>query len=251
MQCSDAADLVSASIDGELTGERQQAAEVHLASCADCRALADDYRRIGRQLTDGYEPAPHHLADKIIARLAAEEAATPIVRRADWQGWMRRVAVLLLACALSVVAGWHLARLSAENVRLEHDVVAAHARSLLQDSPVQVASSDRHTVKPWFAGRLDFSPAVKDLAAEGFVLIGGRLDIVGDRRIAAVIYKRRQHVINVFMWPASAGPGLESTGATRASLKGYNVIGWTSDGLIYWAVSDLNAAELGELQKLL
>jgi anti-sigma factor RsiW len=115
----------------------------------------------------------------------------------------------------------------------------------------QVASSDRHTVKPWFAGRLDFSPAVKDLAAEGFELTGGRLDIVGDRRIAALVYKRRQHIINVFMWPASAGLGLESTGAMRASLRGYNVLTWTSDGLTYWAVSDLNAAELGELQKLL
>jgi len=242
---------VSASIDGELTGERQQAVAAHLVSCAGCTALASDYRRIGRQLTDGYEPAPPHLADKIIGRLAAEEAATPVARSVDWRRWARQAAVLLVACGLSALATWHLVALSTQNGRLERDVVASHVRSLLHDSPVQVASSDRHTVKPWFAGRLDFSPAVKDLAAEGFELTGGRLDIVGDRRIAALVYKRRQHIINVFMWPASAGLGLESTGAMRASLRGYNVLTWTSDGLTYWAVSDLNAAELGELQKLL
>jgi anti-sigma factor RsiW len=251
MQCADAAELVSASIDGELAGERLQAAAAHLASCADCTALADDYRRIGRQLSDGYEPAPPHLADKIAARLATEEAATRVAGSVDWRRRARQAAVLLMACALSALATWHLARLSSQNAGLERDVVAAHVRSLLQDSPVQVASSDRHTVKPWFAGRLDFSPPVKDLAAEGFELTGGRLDIVGDRRIAAVIYQRRQHVINVFIWPTAAGPGLESAGAMRASLKGYNVLSWTSEGLTYWAVSDLNAAELGELQKLL
>ena len=96
-------------------------------------------------------------------------------------------------------------------------------------------------MKPWFAGRIDFSPAVKDLAADGFALSGGRLDLVGDRRIAAVVYKRRQHVINVFMWPAS---GLEMGGPKLAALKGYNALTWTAGGLTYWAVSDLNAAEL-------
>jgi anti-sigma factor RsiW len=95
---------------------------------------------------------------------------------------------------------------------------------------------------------LDFAPAVKDLAAEGYPLVGGRLDLLGDRRIAAVVYKRRQHVINVFMWP-SAGP--ENAEPRLAALKGYNALTWTTAGITYWAVSDLNAAELGDLQKLL
>jgi anti-sigma factor RsiW len=248
MQCNDAAELVSASIDGELAGERKDAVAAHLASCATCRTLADDYRRIGRQLTDGYEPAPAHLADKIRMRLAAEEASTRVPRPIEWRRWARQAAVLLLACGLSALVAWHLAQRSVQSAGLERDVVAAHVRSLLQDSPVQVASADGHTVKPWFAGRIDFSPAVKGLAADGFALSGGRLDLGGDRRIAAVVYKRRQHVINVFMWPAL---GLEMGGPKLAALKGYNALTWTAGGLTYWAVSDLNAAELGELQKLL
>jgi anti-sigma factor RsiW len=248
MQCRDAAEFVSASIDGEAAGERQRAVAMHVASCPVCTALADDYRRIGRQLAGGYEPAPADLADKIRSRLAAEDAAPRVARHLDWSRWARQAAVLLLASGLSALAAWHLTLSSTRNASLERDVVAAHVRSLLQDSTTQIASSDRHTVKPWFAGRVDFAPAVKDLTAEGFALIGGRLDVIGDRRIAAVVYKRRQHVINVFMWPAA---GLENAGPRLAVHKGYNALTWASGGLSYWAVSDLNAAELGELQKLL
>ncbi len=248
MQCRDAAEFVSAFVDGEVADEGQRAAAAHIASCPTCSALADDYRAIGRQLADGYQPAPAHLADKIRARLAAEDAGTRNTRRPDWHRWARQAAVLLLASGLSALVAWPLTQLSAQTAGLERDVVAAHVRSLLQDSTTQVASSDRHTVRPWFAGRVDFAPAVKDLTAEGFPLTGGRLDLIGDRRIAAVVYKRRQHVINVFIWPAA---GLESSSPKLAVLKGYNALTWTTGGLTYWAVSDLNAAELGELQKLL
>ena len=131
---------------------------------------------------------------------------------------------------------------------LERDVLAAHVRSLLQDSPTQVASSEAHTVKPWFAGRLEFAPSVKDLAAEGFPLAGARLDYIGERRVAALVYRRRLHVVNVFVWPAA--DAADST-PRALTLRGYNLLTWSRGGIAYWAISDLNMAELQRLQALL
>ena len=132
--------------------------------------------------------------------------------------------------------------------RFEHDVLAAHMRALLQESPTEVASADTHWIKPWFSGRLDFSPSVADLSAEGFVLLGARLDYVGDRRVGVLVYRRRQHSIDVFVWPNSAG----NHGAGRVAMrKGYTLVTWTRQGLTYWAISDLDAGELNTLQRLL
>ena len=118
-------------------------------------------------------------------------------------------------------------------------------RSLLQESPIQVASSEAHTDKPWFAGRLEFAPSVKDLTAEGFPLAGARLDYIGDRRVAALVYHRRLHVVNVFEWPATDG----ADSAPRDFVhKGYNVVSWGKGGIAYWAISDLNIGELRLLQ---
>jgi anti-sigma factor RsiW len=131
---------------------------------------------------------------------------------------------------------------------LEREIVSAHVRSLLQESPIQVASSDTHAVKPWFNGRVDFSPPVKDLTAEGYPLVGGRVDYIGERRVAALVYRRHRHVVNVFLWPSG------NTGEVAArsdAFKGYNVLVWTSDDITYWAVSDLPGDELRQLQTFL
>ena len=249
MQCRDARELVSAFMDGEIADRRQHAVEMHVALCPVCKELADDYRRIGEQLGAGHEPAPAGLVEKIRARLTAAEAvAAPQTWRPDWRRWGRQAAVLLLATGLSALVTWQLAQRSAQNAALERDVVTAHVRSLLQENPTQIASSDRHVVKPWLSGRLDFAPAVKELAAEGYPLLGGRLDLIDGRRVAAVVYKRRQHIINVFSWPSA---GFDGIGRQVAALKGYNALTWTAGSMTYWAVSDLNAAELSELQKLL
>jgi hypothetical protein len=108
--------------------------------------------------------------------------------------------MLAASCALSVFLTWSFMTSTGQANRLEQELLTAHFRSLLHDSPIQVASSDAHNVKPWFAGRVDFAPDVKDLTVEGFPLLGGRLDYVGERRVGALVYRRRLHIVNVFMW---------------------------------------------------
>ena len=163
-------------------------------------------------------------------------------------GWMRRAAALIAVAALSSTLTFALTRSMDANARLQAEVVSAHIRSLLADSPIQIASSDQHTVKPWFNGRIDFAPEVKDLAAEGFALAGGRLDYVGGRRVGSLVYKRRLHVVNVFMWPAATG---EPAAPRFAASNGFNTAQWSRNGVVYWAISDLNAGELQQLPSLM
>ena len=259
MQCDIARDLVGAYVDGELSGAERQAMAEHIASCPTCAAEADALRRVGEQLrVMGRAAVPVGLSDRIRSQLAQEPiTAMPATAVKQWNsGALRQMAAVLAACVLSSALTWGAMTSGAltgrgvatATVRIEHDVVAAHIRSLLQDSPIQVASSDSHTVKPWFTGRIDFAPEVRDFASDGFPLIGGRIDYIGDRRVGAVVYKRNLHVVNVFLWPAAAA---EPAIGQRHVAKGYNVLSWSKDGLAYWAISDLNLEDLKKLQSLL
>jgi anti-sigma factor RsiW len=159
--------------------------------------------------------------------------------------WLGLAAALVLTAA----SAWTLGRRGgAVGGGEEASLLSAHLRSLTPNHLTEVASSDRHTVKPWFAGKLDFSPPVADPKDAGFPLVGGRVDYVGGRPAAALVYTRRNHVINVFVQPIPAG---ESPRPGTTERQGYHIVQWASSGMWFCAVSDLNAPELGQLRDLL
>jgi anti-sigma factor RsiW len=250
MQCDEAQELIGAVVDDTSADQKIEAARAHASTCASCGEALADFRRLSRELRGmGREAVPASLEERVRATLRAETGQAPTMAALRHHPLLRQAAVLVLACVLSALLTFAVVmRQSGQEVRLEQDVVSAHIRSLLQDSPFQVASSDPHSVRPWFNGRVDYAPAVKDLATEGYPLAGGRLDYVGGRRVGALVYKRRLHLISVFLWPS---PGPDESAPRTLQINGYNVVTWNRAGLTWWAVSDLGAAELLQLQSLL
>jgi len=252
MQCDRARELIGAHIDEELGRDDRASVASHIKSCAVCTTLAGDIRRTSTVIAGlGRTNAPVALAAKIRSRLDAEGREQADRSRVPWRmpsSVWRQAAALAACCMLSVLVTWGAVTSIDHANGLQQEIVTAHIRSLLQDSPIQVASSDAHTVKPWFAGRVDFAPEVKDLTAEGFPLLGGRLDYVDHRRVGVAVYRRRLHIVNVFMWRAPAG---EDTAPMLAKKNGHNLLSWSKEGVIYWAVSDLDGGELKRLQSLL
>jgi anti-sigma factor RsiW len=146
-------------------------------------------------------------------------------------------AILLIVCSVMLFLPAHASRGQID------DLVGSHVRSLEADHLMDVASTDQHTVKPWFAGKLEFSPPVIDLSGEGFPLIGGRLDFLDQKKVAALIYRRNKHVINLFIWPGQTTPEVDAQ-------QGFNLIRFECRGMTCWAVSDLNAGELQQFADL-
>jgi anti-sigma factor RsiW len=237
MTCDDTRILLHALIDGELEAGEAREIEAHLADCPGCGAELHDLRVMHQALAT---PALRHQAPASLRRRLDEALPAPrresSSRRSLLQGFgLGSVATAAVAASLALFA------INAQQQQgLLDDVVSAHLRSLQGDHLIDVQSSDQHTVKPWFAGRLDLSPPVIDLAADGFALVGGRLDYIETRPVASIVYRHGGHVINLFV--------ARATGADRAArletLHGYHVWRWTRSGLDYWAVSDLNPDEL-------
>jgi anti-sigma factor RsiW len=189
-----------------------------------------------------YEPVPAAMRARVMARLRLPEARKEPVRR--WQ-WLRGPGIgfgLGAACAAALA----LLVVPSERGGLTEQIVASHIRALQPGHLEDVVSTDQHTVKPWFDGRLDFAPPVRDFAAEGFPLKGGRLDYLDNRPVAALVYQRDKHVIDVYVWPAGSGLHL----ASDTAIQGYNVAHWTADGMNFWAVSDVERAQLADFAAL-
>src|SRR5690242_11092805 len=248
MICTDVRSRLHPYLDRELGFDASLAIESHLASCADCRAALESQSAlqaaIRRHAT--HHAAPAGLARRIRSQLGEPEDSAVRKRPATWR-WPRldRWLPLGAAVAATAILSWTVAvqytSVSGDE-RLAEQVVASYARATLTGHGIDVASSDQHTVKPWLSGRLDFSPAPVDLANAGFPLAGGRLDYVADRPVATLVYRYRQHVIDLFVWP-QANPGSDASLRTFAR-KGYNVLRWREGGMAYWAVSDVNEADM-------
>jgi anti-sigma factor (TIGR02949 family) len=237
MDCRELQQVLHRYVDDELTPELRQAAQVHLDECAECRELVRRELAWQSAVRTGasYHAAPEALRRRIAALPERDAAAARLPRRQIWA----MAASLLLAIGLSSGTTLFVAERRAEPAITEQ-LVASHVRSLMVEHLTDVVSSDQHTVKPWFHGRLDYAPPVEDLAEAGFPLVGGRLDYIDHHPVAALIYRRAQHPINLFVLPTR-----DADAAPVARIdSGYNLLQWTEKGMRYWAISDLNAAEL-------
>jgi anti-sigma factor RsiW len=247
MKCEEVTPLIHAYLDGELDLVRALELETHFAACPSCSKVCENARAVQLAIrsSDLYAPASVTLRRNILKAVGAQDR-TPKPSAIRWWEIFKN-AIPTAGVALLALLLLPLNTHSTVEDRLTEEVVSSHARSLMLDHKTDVASSDKHTVKPWFQGKLDFSPPVADLADRGFPLVGGRLDYVQGRSVAALVYQRRQHLINVFVWPA-AGAG---TGSEKFSVRqGYNLVHWNASGMTFWAVSDLNRTDLTSFAQL-
>ena len=244
--CEAMGDKLTGYLDRELDERAAGEVEAHLRQCVTCSAQLEGARRVRAAVQAHLPPlrAPERLRGNVRAMLRTQ-ASRPQPRRTWLPTWAATAAALLLG----VVGGWQGATWRAtrgDGSDLVAQVVAGHVRSLQGTHLTDVASSEHHTVKPWFAGKLDFSPPVPDFSTQGFPLIGGRLDYLGERQVAALVYGRRQHIINLFVWPS----GDSSAPPAATSRRGYSVVRGAAGGMTYWAVSDLNEPELSQFTQL-
>ncbi|MDB6028032.1 MAG: zinc-finger family protein [Verrucomicrobiales bacterium] len=253
MKCQEMIELLHGLLDKELDPVRSLEAEQHLKECPACARRYEEEQVLRKIIAGGslYYEAPRSLSRNVRSalRLASRAEAAPVSRSWSWdlgRLWLRArllpiaVAALVLLLVLPSLVGP-----STEN-RLAQEIVSAHSRSLMADHLTDVTSTDQHTVKPWFSGKVTFSPPVPNLSSQEFPLIGGRLDVLQEQPVAAMIYQHRKHFINLFIWPSTHGDSREKLSAQR----GYNLIHWTQGGMNCWAVSDVNRADLQQFAQL-
>lgn len=244
MSCEDTQALLSAYLDGEVDLVRSLEIDKHLETCPACALIVQNLNTLGSALRGGslyYQPA-RQFEQRI-------RTALPTQKRTSRISWpLLAVAASLLLAGVFVDRLVRFASRTAPESLIAQEILDSHLRSLMPGHLADVPSSDRHTVKPWFAGKLDFSPPVADFSAQGFPLMGGRLDSVNGRTVAVLIYQRHQHVINAYVWPAAGSP---NSSVTATTLRGYNILHWTNGGLEWWLASDLNNQELESLARFI
>jgi mycothiol system anti-sigma-R factor len=262
VNCEEIKNFMDAYLDGELDPMTSQKIEQHLRSCPKCEQAYEVEAAIAQSIGQAapYYKAPPELRERIEVSLR-EAIGAPIargvtrddsfaVRRPEavrrgalfnmpWS-WLALAAALILA---AIIASSLLPGLRQPNADqfLATQLVASHVRSLMASHLTDVASSDQHTVKPWLDAKLDFAAPVVDLSAEGFPLIGGRLDYLDNHSVAALVYQRRKHFINLFVWPTTSN---EPKAPKTIKREGYQLLHWADSDFNYWAVSDVNASDL-------
>lgn len=222
--CAEMRLLLQADLDGELSPAEAARVAAHVEGCAGCAAVSAALSELSRRI-----------------EREAEYARAPAGLRRRVAPGRRLVPVgigLALAASLALFA-------IPRGAPLRDEIVTSHVRALQPGHLMDVVSTDQHTVKPWFAGKIDFSPPVKDLAAEGFPLVGGRLDYVGGRAVAVLVYRRRQHIMDLYVWPSGS-----AATAAAGSRDGFNSRVWHRDGLEFWVVSDVEAGDLAAFEGL-
>ena len=248
--------LLHAYIDGELDPAKTLELEAHLAENPSVRAACERLREMSAAIRDkaDYHAAPAWLEARVRAAIpAGRKDASARPTRWRWlkpagalaADWLRPAASFAAVALVTWVVALGYMR-PGEDEHIAHEVLASHVRSMLANRSYDVASSDQHTVKPWLSARLAFSPPVADLSASGFDLIGGRLDYIGAQPVAVLVYKRRQHLIDVFVWPVEAQKSEQTS--TR---DGFNIERFAKNGMDYWLVSDLSRNELNDLAQLI
>ena len=251
MSCQQTRELMHGYLDGELDLSESLEVERHMRECQSCARAYRDQTALRSALRDRapYYTAPAKLRKRLGSSLREAAKAEAPTRALRWR-WLA-VGTSLACLFLLAFVVWRVAPdrfAPAGDDLLAQEIVSDHIRSLMVDHLTDVTSSDQHTVKPWFDGKLDFAPSVRDFSDEGYPLVGGRLEYLNGRRAAALVYQRQKHFINVFIMPASQ---MADSAPKLSTRQGYNLISWTQSGMAYWAVSDLNSTELQELTRLI
>ena len=249
MSCDFTRTVLHGYLDGELDAARAGEFERHLENCRECaNALgAEESLRASLRRVSLYEHAPVALRKKIRVALDAATASPAAIRLPAWR-WLAVAAAILLIASISWFAVPRFRDSSVSSPVTAAEIIDAHIRSLLPGHLTDVASTDQHTVKPWFDGKLAFIPPVKDFADDGFPLIGGRLDVLNGQNVAALVYGRRKHVINVFVWPTKEpDTPIHPPGARQ----GYQWRHWRHQGMEFCAISDVSDSDLYELAQLI
>lgn len=248
MNCQSVRELIWPLVDQELDSIQLSEVEQHIQTCIGCAELKFQYSQLSSRLRAEapYYTAPEELRLRIERML--ERKALRERWRAPW-GWMVPSAAAGFAAALFMflLIRPNLSPSADSPGLIAREVVSSHVRSLLASHLTDVRSTDQHTVKPWFAGKLDFSPKVKDLVAQGFPLTGGRLDYLDGRTVAGLVFQHKLHIVNLFVWPSSKHPDARFS---TFAVNGFNMVEWSDSGLVYWAVSDLNPVELRDFARL-
>ena len=244
MRCMDCRDSLNAYLDDELPPIEVAAVRDHIESCPECTVAFRALAVTSHVLQEGLM---HYAAPDVLkARIRTAIAQQDRNRAPSFNHWIRLAAaglVIAIASSAATLAAVHRA---AAPISIADEVLTSHIRSLMPGHLIDVASNDQHNVKPWFDGRIDLSPSVPALDSAGFVLVGGRLDYLAGRPVAAVVYARRLHRINVYSWPDAGS----NAPASATESHGYHLVHWRTDGVGFWAASDLNPTELSQFVAL-